>query len=136
MNELQQSFKQLYILGKLLGVLPFSFDQRSKIFHRSLMAQLHTVVMLSLSTLAYPLVVSSFIIRVDKNFEIPVGSTVATNYRYVNFGMMLTLTLRLYHQKRIIKFLNSGLRIANALLQQTPESYGRKFFGLHLFNLF
>jgi hypothetical protein len=73
MNELQQSFKQLYILGKLFGVLPFSFDQRSKVFHRSLNAQLHTVVMLSLSTLAYPLVVSSFIIRVDKNFEIPVG---------------------------------------------------------------
>jgi 7tm Chemosensory receptor len=136
MNALKLSFKQLYIFGKLFGVLPYSFDNRSNTFHRSLPAQLHTFTMLVLSSFAHPLVTGLFIRRVDLNHETgSVGSRIVTIYRYANFGMMLTYSLQLYYQKRIVKYLNSGLRIAEALLQQIPQSYGRRFYALHLVQL-
>jgi 7tm Chemosensory receptor len=80
--------------------------------------------------------ISAFDKRVDLVFKNQqIGSNIIQIYRFVNLGMVLTLTLQLYYQKRIITFLNNGLRIAKVLLEQTPENFGSKLYRLHLVQL-
>jgi 7tm Chemosensory receptor len=136
MNALAQSFKQLYIFSKLCGVMPVSFDSRTKQFRRSRWAQMHTVILLGLSTLAYPSLINEFVERVDLSFKAqPIGANIVVIYRYVNVGMLVTLTLQLHYQNCIIELLNNGLRIAKVLLEHTSESYGSRFYKLHLLQL-
>jgi 7tm Chemosensory receptor len=136
MNPLNQSFQQLYIFSKLFGVLPCSFDAKSKTFRKSLLAQLYTALLLLIATLTYARLIRSFVRRVDENTKSQaVGSSIVGIYRFINFGLMLTLTLQLYYQKQIINFLNSGLKIAGILLRHTSPSYSCNFYKLHLAQL-
>jgi ABC-type multidrug transport system fused ATPase/permease subunit len=136
MKAIALSFIQFYIFGKSFGVFPYAFDFRSKQFKRSFLAQLHTIVILGLSALAYPMLISAFIERVDSNHKNEaVGSRITILYRYVDFGLTMILSLQLCYQNRIVELLNNGHQISRKVLQQTPESYFRKFYYLHLAQL-